>query len=229
MVLWLDPSGWGNDRRSHGHLSRLGGRPQRKWARIRPMRHGNRGPRSPGTWYSIPLVSLIGTGGRLARIGGRAGRIRARSRVGVAVRGRLRTGSGLPICFWVVQPQRGQEELGCADQGDVAVPAGPGAAFEVVQAEAGRAAPERGRPTDSWARWPGRSRRRPRWVRTVVSDFCMGGPDTLWALGPAPATVTCACSPLEEVFKPGLEKKNDNDDNNDDPKISAFLFGAAAV
>jgi hypothetical protein len=35
------------------------------------------------------------------------------------------------------EPLGGDEEVGGGDEGDVAVPAGPGAAFEVVQAEAG--------------------------------------------------------------------------------------------
>ncbi len=34
------------------------------------------------------------------------------------------------------ESQHGDEEVGCGDQGDVAVPAGPGAAFEVVESEA---------------------------------------------------------------------------------------------
>jgi hypothetical protein len=74
---------------------------------------------------------------RSVPVGGRGGRTRARWRAGTAVRGGWRRGSGLPICFWVGQAELGEEELGCGGAGDVAVPAGPGAAFEVVQAEGG--------------------------------------------------------------------------------------------
>lgn len=57
--------------------------------------------------------------------------------------------------FWV-EPPEGEEGLGGGDEGDVVVPAAPGAAFEVVQAEAGQfarlpTAPQywRATPTDA--------------------------------------------------------------------------------
>jgi hypothetical protein len=43
----------------------------------------------------------------------------------------------LPGCFWVGEPQSGEEQLGGGGEGDVAVPADEGAAFEVVESEAG--------------------------------------------------------------------------------------------
>jgi hypothetical protein len=45
------------------------------------------------------------------------------------------SGSGQRVCFWV-EPPEGEECLGGGDEGDVVVPAAPGAAFEVDQAEA---------------------------------------------------------------------------------------------
>ena len=72
---------------------------------------------------------------RVGRAAGRGGRSRARSRAGTAARAERRTGSVLPLGFWVLQAELGEEELGGCGEGDVAVPADPGAAFEVVQAE----------------------------------------------------------------------------------------------
>ena len=49
----------------------------------------------------------------------------------------MRTGSGLPRCFWVGESQPGQEHVGGGGQGGVVVPAGPAAAFEMVEPDTG--------------------------------------------------------------------------------------------
>src|SRR3954468_13191130 len=46
-------------------------------------------------------------------------------------------GSGRPSCFWAGQPQFGEEQVGSADQGDVTMPAGKGAALKVGKAQSG--------------------------------------------------------------------------------------------
>src|SRR5690606_26635788 len=74
-------------------------------------------------------VSLWGNGF------GRLGTRRPGGRGWLAVRGGLRTGSGRRGVFWV-EALQGKESVGGGDEGDVVVPAGPGAAFVVVQAEA---------------------------------------------------------------------------------------------
>lgn len=72
----------------------------------------------------------------LACHGDRWGRRRSRPREVTAVRGRLGRGSGWRRVFWGSgQSLQGAEGVGDGDEGDVVVPAGPGAALEVSQAQ----------------------------------------------------------------------------------------------
>src|ERR1700716_587384 len=67
--------------------------------------------------------------------GGRWGMRRPSRRGVLGGHGERRRESGRRRDFWV-EPERCCEGLGYGDEGDVAVPAGVGASFEVVQAEA---------------------------------------------------------------------------------------------
>ena len=69
----------------------------------------------------------------MARDVGRWGRRRPNSSAGLAAGRAAATGSGRRRRFWAAQPLQGEEAVGDRHQRDVVMPAGPRAAFEVVQ------------------------------------------------------------------------------------------------